>query len=72
MSDADGRSLHVSIPDADLRRFARERARLFFGGVASEYIKELIRLDRDRNTVPDEIGRRLTDTSGPVREALAQ
>lgn len=70
MPEPNGRSLHVSIPDADLRRFARERARLFFGGIASEYIKELIRLDREHDTVPDEIGRRLASVE-EREEAIA-
>lgn len=70
MPEPPGRSLHVSIPDADLRRFARDRARLFFGGNASRYIAELVRLDREDDIIPDEIERRLAE-SVDEREAVA-
>lgn len=70
MPQVERRTMHVSVPDADLHRFALERARRFFGDNASKYIGELIRLDREHGIVPDEITRRLTDATVEETEAV--
>jgi hypothetical protein len=70
VTERDSVSINAYLSDADLRRFAREQARLFFGGNLSRYIETLLRMDRESGTVREEIARRLAG-SVEDREAVA-
>lgn len=70
MVERDPVSLNASVPDPELRRFAREQARQFFSGRIGNYIVFLLETDRERGVVRDELMRRLNEVE-PGRELLA-
>lgn len=49
----------LSMPNGELRTFAREQADQFFAGNLSRYIASLIELDRVRGITRDEFVRKL-------------
>jgi hypothetical protein len=67
--ERDPVSLNASVPDPELRRFAREQARELFSGRLSNYIVFLLELDRDEGVARKELLRRLSATV-EEREAI--
>lgn len=56
----DKRSLHIGIPNDDLREFARNQAANFFGGVVSAYVVSLIEADRREGWTQKDALKRVT------------
>lgn len=54
------RSLHIGVPDAELRAFARRMAKDFFGGSVSAYVVSLIEADRRDNSTERRALQRVT------------
>lgn len=61
MTERDPVSLNASVPDPELRRYARAQAAELFGGRLSTYIVFLLELDRDTDVVRKELLRRLME-----------
>lgn len=47
MSERDQPTINVSVPDADLRAFARKQADAFFGKNVSRYFVSLLEADQE-------------------------
>ncbi len=71
MADKPQKTINVSIRDDSLIPFIREQARLFYGGNVSAYLLALVKLDRERGVVRDEIGRRLAALAAEREEGVA-